>query len=122
MRIAPPALAGMMAAAAVAVALFLLFAPRPARGHDIYGGVGDDHGVVNCCDDRDCEGAAFRMRPDGAEFYSARLRRWVFVPTAKITFRALKGARTGAHWCGYQDAEGTGAVYTRCAFIEPGGA
>lgn len=108
-----------------------LFLTLPAFGHEIYTNLRDAYSTL-CCGGNDCEPTQVRVEPGGASFYSERHKRWIFVPTAMITYDVVPGDKTGAdgHWCGFLRIQQgpkppiNGPDFqlgTFCAFVSVGG-
>ena len=101
----------------------VLVASLPAQAHDIYMDLKDGSGV-NCCDNRDCRPAPYRLL--AGEVHMLVDGRWIDVPRGKIQYRALPGdigETGGGHWCGsaYEAIPGrVGDLYiTKCAILPP---
>jgi hypothetical protein len=105
------------------VSAALISLPEPVRAHDIYLDLKDGSGV-DCCDNRDCRPAPYRLRAGGVQMFVDG--RWIDVPRGEIQYRALAGDRGetgGAHWCGSAYEAIPGRVedlyVTKCAILPP---
>jgi len=113
----------MVARLILASAIFIVALPLPVPAHDIYADLTDENGQ-NCCDDRDCRPALYRLTSAGLQMFVDR--RWIDVPRHKIQYRALPGdtgETFGGHWCGsaYEPDFSTlkDLYVTKCAILPP---
>jgi hypothetical protein len=112
------------------IAIFV-FTATCTEGHDIYTGLKDHRGKLDCCNETDCRAANYRVTAAGVEMFIDN--EWVRVPNEIIQYRTLHGdtgETRGGHWCGnmypafemahpdYPELPPT-RFYTRCAILPP---
>ena len=70
------------------IAIFV-FTATCTEGHDIYTGLKDHRGKLDCCNETDCRAANYRVTAAGVEMFIDN--EWVRVPNEIIQYRTLHG-------------------------------
>jgi hypothetical protein len=105
------------------LSLLLVLGTTPVEAHDIYSRLVDENGA-NCCSERDCTPAPYRVTREGV--WMLVKGRWIAVPSNKIQYRTLlgdTGETGGGHWCGWAldstGPAGDSRAHTICAVLPP---